>query len=123
MVATTEQWHAEGRKQETGMPDAITGLWAAATTPTDTAGTIDHAALDRHAQRMLNGGCDGLVLFGCCGAGPSFSVAERLSAAEAVRAADIAAADAADGASTWAMPAPITSAYSSCSAGSLTKSA
>ena len=32
------------------MPDAITGLWAAATTPIDTAGAIDHAALARHAH-------------------------------------------------------------------------
>ena len=38
------------------MPDAITGLWAAATTPTDTAGAIDHAALARHAQRLLRVG-------------------------------------------------------------------
>ena len=72
------------------MPEAITGLWAAATTPTDTAGAIDHAALARHAQRLLNAGCDGLVLFGSCGEGPSFSIAERLRAAEAVLAADIA---------------------------------
>ena len=66
------------------MPDPITGLWAAATTPIDTAGTIDHATLARHAQRLLHGGCDGLVLFGSCGEGPSFSITERLAAAEAV---------------------------------------
>ena len=66
------------------MPDPITGLWAAATTPIDAAGAIDHAALARHAQRLLLGGCDGLVLFGSCGEGPSFSIAERLAAAEAV---------------------------------------
>ena len=70
--------------QETMMPDAITGLWAAATTPSDAAGAIDHAALARHAQRLLHWGCDGLVLFGSCGEGPSFSIAERLAATEAV---------------------------------------
>jgi 4-hydroxy-tetrahydrodipicolinate synthase len=70
--------------QEKRMPDAITGLWAAATTPTDTAGAIDHPALARHAHRLLRAGCDGLVLFGSCGEGPSFSIAERLAAAEAV---------------------------------------
>ena len=75
------------------MPDAITGLWAAATTPTDTAGTIDHAALARHAQRLLRAGCDGLVLFGSCGEGPSFSIAERLAAAEAVLRAGFARAN------------------------------
>jgi 4-hydroxy-tetrahydrodipicolinate synthase len=72
------------------MPDPITGLWAAATTPIDPAGAIDHAALARHAERLLRGGCDGLVLFGSCGEGPSFSIAERLAAAEAVLSAGIA---------------------------------
>src|ERR1700758_734450 len=66
------------------MPDAITGLWAAATTPSDAGGVIDHVALVRHAKRLLDAGCDGLVLFGSCGEGPSFSIAERLAAAEAV---------------------------------------
>jgi 4-hydroxy-tetrahydrodipicolinate synthase len=72
------------------MPEAITGLWAAATTPTDSAGVIDHAALAQHAQWLLNSGCDGLVLFGSCGEGPSFSVTERLNAAEAVLGSGIA---------------------------------
>ena len=74
------------------MPDAITGMWAAATTPTDTVGAIDHAALIRHAQRLLRWGCDGLVLFGSCGEGPSFSIADRLAAAEAVLHAGVAPA-------------------------------
>jgi 4-hydroxy-tetrahydrodipicolinate synthase len=71
------------------MPDAIAGLWAAATTPTDSTGAIDHAALARHAQRLLAWGCDGLVLFGSCGEGPSFSITERLTAAEAVLRAGV----------------------------------
>lgn len=74
------------------MPDTITGLWAAATTPADAAGWIDHAALARHAERLLRSGCDGLVLFGSCGEGPSYSIAERLAAAEAVLRAGIAPA-------------------------------
>jgi 4-hydroxy-tetrahydrodipicolinate synthase len=85
VAAIALQWHAGGDKLswETRMPDAITGLWAAVTTPTDSDGKIDHAALARHAQRLLHAGCDGLVLFGSCGEGPSFSVAERLAATEA----------------------------------------
>ena len=71
------------------MPDAITGLWAAATTPSNDDGTIDHAALAHHARRLLRDGCDGLVLFGSCGEGPSFSIAERLAAVEAVLHAGI----------------------------------
>lgn len=74
------------------MSDAISGLWAAATTPSDAAGTIDHAMLARHAQRLLDRGCDGLVLFGSCGEGPSFSIRARLAATEAVLAAGIPAA-------------------------------
>jgi 4-hydroxy-tetrahydrodipicolinate synthase len=74
------------------MTDAISGLWAAVTTPSDSSGTIDHSALARHARRLLDGGCDGLVLFGSCGEGPSFSIADRLSAAEAVLHAGIPAA-------------------------------
>jgi 4-hydroxy-tetrahydrodipicolinate synthase len=66
------------------MPDPITGVWAAATTPISASGAIDHDALARHAQRLLHWGCDGLVLFGSCGEGPSFSIAERLAATEAV---------------------------------------
>ena len=71
------------------MPDAITGLWAAATTPSDAGGAIDHVALVRHAKRLLDAGCDGLVLFGSCGEGPSFSIAERLAATEAVLRAGV----------------------------------
>ena len=73
------------------MPDPIAGLWAAAATPIAAAGAIDHDALARHAQRLLRNGCDGLVLFGSCGEGPSFSIAERLAAAEAVLGAGVAA--------------------------------
>ena len=79
------------------MPEAITGLWAAATTLTDTADTLDHVALARHAQRLLNGG-GGLHLFGSYGEVPSFSLAERLTVTEAVLGADIAAAHATDAA-------------------------
>jgi len=71
------------------MPDAITGLWAAAMTPSNNDGTIDYAALVQHARRLLHDGCDGLVLFGSCGEGPSFSIAERLAAVEAVLQAGI----------------------------------
>jgi len=71
------------------MPDAITGLWAAATTPFTADGAIDHAAFVRGARRLLDNGCDGMVLFGSCGEGPSLSIAQRLAATEAVLAAGI----------------------------------
>jgi 4-hydroxy-tetrahydrodipicolinate synthase len=73
------------------MTDAIRGLWAAATTPSDSAGRIDHSVMARHARWLLDRGCDGLVLFGSCGEGPSFSIAERLSLTESLLRAGIPA--------------------------------
>jgi 4-hydroxy-tetrahydrodipicolinate synthase len=70
---------------------AISGLWAAVTTPVAADGGIDHAALGNHAARLIRQGCDGLVLFGTSGEGPSFSIVERLDAAEAVLRAGIPA--------------------------------
>ncbi|MBN8928390.1 MAG: dihydrodipicolinate synthase family protein [Rhodospirillales bacterium] len=74
------------------MSEAIRGAWAAATTPLDGAGGIDTTALARHARWLLDEGCDGLVLFGTSGEGPSFTLAERLAATEAVLRAGIPAA-------------------------------
>lgn len=73
------------------MSAPITGLWAAATTPFHADGTIDHAAFARGARRLLDNGCDGMVLFGSCGEGPSLSIPQRLAATEAVLAAGIPA--------------------------------
>lgn len=62
----------------------ISGLWAASATPVGADGSADHAAFANHAHRLLARGCDGLVLFGTSGEGPSFSIAQRLAAVEAV---------------------------------------
>lgn len=70
----------------------ISGLWAASATPVAPDGSIDHAALTAHARRLIARGCDGLVLFGTSGEGPSFSIMERLAAAEALLRSDIPAA-------------------------------
>src|SRR5580698_4009582 len=70
----------------------ISGLWAASATPVAQDGSIDHAALVNHTKQLLQRGCDGLVLFGTSGEGPSFSVAQRLAATEAVLRAGVPAA-------------------------------
>ena len=70
----------------------ISGLWAASATPVAQDGSIDHAVLANHAKLLLQRGCDGLVLFGTSGEGPSFSVAQRLAATEAVLRAGVPAA-------------------------------
>lgn len=62
----------------------IGGLWAASATPVASDGSVDHAMLANHANRLVLRGCDGLVLFGTSGEGPSFSIAQRLAATEAV---------------------------------------
>jgi 4-hydroxy-tetrahydrodipicolinate synthase len=71
------------------MGDVISGLWAALPTPLDADLHVDHAALVRHALWLLDQSCDGLVLFGGTGEGPSFTSAERLSATEALLKAGI----------------------------------
>jgi len=73
------------------MTDAITGLWAASATPVAADGSIEHSVLAGHALRLIRQGCDGLVLFGTSGEGPSFSIAQRLDAAAAVLRAGVPA--------------------------------
>jgi 4-hydroxy-tetrahydrodipicolinate synthase len=70
----------------------ISGLWAAAATPVTPDGSVDHVALADHAKRLIQRGCDGLVLFGTSGEGPSFSIAQRLEASEAVLRSGVSAA-------------------------------
>ena len=45
----------------------------------------------RHATGLMRGGCDGVVLFGTTGEGPSFSAVERVGALEALLAVGIPA--------------------------------
>lgn len=71
--------------------DAIRGFWAAVPTPLDQHGLIDKSSLAMHARRMIGFGCDGVVLFGTTGEGPSFSAAERLQSVEALLRHGIAA--------------------------------
>jgi len=73
------------------MTAPIAGLWVAVATPLGADGAVDHAVLARHARSLLDRGCDGLVLFGTTGEGPSFAASERLGAAEALLRAGIAA--------------------------------
>ena len=60
------------------------GVWPAMLTPLQADGALDHARLVFHAKRLLAAGCSGVTLFGTTGEGPSFSVAERMAALEAL---------------------------------------
>lgn len=61
-----------------------TGVWPAMLTPLRADGSIDTARLAAHARRLLTAGCSGVTLFGTTGEGPSFSVAERMDALQAL---------------------------------------
>ncbi len=90
------------------MPDMITGLWAAMTTPLDAEGHVDHAALVKHGKWLVENGCDGLVPFGTTGEGTSFSAREKLAATEALLNAGIPASSIALGTGCPAIPDTIT---------------
>ncbi|CAI8874339.1 dihydrodipicolinate synthase family protein [Methylocaldum szegediense] len=70
-------------------PALIRGLWCATLTPLGRDGNVDHARLASHVQRLLAKGVDGVVPFGTTGEGPSFSVAERCEALDALLTADV----------------------------------
>ena len=73
------------------MTEPINGFWVAMATPLTEAGTVDHAAMVRHTNRLFSEGCDGVVLFGTTGEGTSFSAEERLAAMEALLRAGVPA--------------------------------
>lgn len=67
------------------------GIWPALLTPLNPDLSIDHARLLRHCQRLLDAGCGGVTPFGTTGEGPSFSLAERRAAVDALVAGGIPA--------------------------------
>ncbi len=71
--------------------DRLPGIWPAMLTPLRADGSIDHARFVRHGQALLEAGCGGLTPFGTTGEGPSFSVAERIAAVDALVAGGIPA--------------------------------
>jgi 4-hydroxy-tetrahydrodipicolinate synthase len=60
----------------------LAGLWAPTLTPLEADGSIAHGRLGEHAARLLDEGCDGIVLFGTTGEAPSFARDERQEALE-----------------------------------------
>jgi 4-hydroxy-tetrahydrodipicolinate synthase len=99
------------------MSDSITGLWVAALTPLDEDGAPDAARLGRHAAQLLAQGCDGIVLFGTTGEGPSFTAAERLAVVEALLAQGIAPGRLALGIGFPAIPEAVSLARAALSLG------
>lgn len=67
------------------------GISPALVTPLASDGTVHVAALARHIDDLLRRGCSSATLFGTTGEGPSFGLAERTRAGEALIASGIPA--------------------------------
>lgn len=72
-------------------PASLPGIWPALLTPLNADLSIDHGRLVSHSKRLLAAGCGGVTPFGTTGEGPSFSVAERRAAVDALIAGGIPA--------------------------------
>lgn len=71
--------------------NAFRGIWPAMLTPLTESLDIDHDAFAAHALKLLDAGCGGVTAFGTTGEGPSFSMAERMAAVEALVARGVPA--------------------------------
>lgn len=67
------------------------GIWPALMTPLDASLAIDHTRFAALARSLIERGCGGVTPFGTTGEGPSFSVAERRAAVEALVAGGVPA--------------------------------
>src|SRR3989338_877522 len=56
----------------------IQGIYPALFTPLHADLTVNVPELSRHANELIDRGCQGVVLFGTSGEGPSFTVPEKL---------------------------------------------
>ena len=63
---------------------AFRGIWPALLTPLDADLNIDHTRFAAHVKSLLQLGAGGVTPFGTTGEGPSFSVAERREAIDAL---------------------------------------
>ncbi len=75
-----------------GSNATLRGIWPALLTPLATDLAVDHARFAAHARGLLAAGGGGVTPFGTTGEGPSFSVAERIDAVDALVADGVPAA-------------------------------
>lgn len=69
----------------------LRGIWPALLTPLRADRGIDDECLAAHARGLIAAGCAGVTPFGTTGEGPSFTVAERRGAVEALIAGGVPA--------------------------------
>lgn len=72
---------------------SLAGIWPALLTPLRDDLSIDHVRFAAHARALLQAGCGGVTPFGTTGEGPSFSVAERVAAVDALVAGGVPGAN------------------------------
>ena len=82
----------------------LPGIWPALLTPLRADLSIDHTLFAAHARSLLGAGCGGVTPFGTTGEGPSFTVAERRDAVDALIAAGVPASRILVSASCAALP-------------------
>lgn len=70
---------------------AFRGIWPAMLTPLSASLDIDLVRFASHASALLAAGCGGITPFGTTGEGPSFSMAERRAAVDALVAGGVPA--------------------------------
>lgn len=75
----------------TASSPAFSGIWPALLTPLRDDLGVDHARFAAHSVALLAAGCGGVTPFGTTGEGPSFSVAERRDAVDALVARGVPA--------------------------------
>ena len=63
---------------------ALRGIWPALLTPLAEDLGMDHVRFAAHSRSLLAAGCGGVTPFGTTGEGPSFSLAERRDAVDAL---------------------------------------
>ena len=75
----------------TASAPGLPGIWPALMTPLRADLGIDHGVFAAHARALLAAGCGGVTPFGTTGEGPSFTVAERREAVDALIAGGVPA--------------------------------
>ena len=76
----------------TALPPGLPGIWPALLTPLRADLSIDPTRFAAHALKLLAAGCGGVTPFGTTGEGPSFTLAERREAVDALVVAGVPAA-------------------------------
>lgn len=88
MNATT----ASSSDDAAARPASFRGIWPALLTPLRDDLSIDHGRFAAHCRALLDAGCGGVTPFGTTGEGPSFGMAERREAVDALIAGGVPAA-------------------------------